>query len=323
MKVLLCACLSLLLINVKAQNTFPSSGNSGIGITSSLTHPLTIKPLTDGTGLLLLPPTSNPNTNNYLQFGTHPFNKWIYEVKANQRLDLIASDQLFLFANDIFFQGNAVVTRNNVNNPTSVADSKSSGTMPFETNLYNSTINAGVITYAGLQNIASGTVMGGHRLSFKMNALRSNLSDGTEVFNIQSNGTVGTSTTDTKNYKLAVNGAAIFTKVVVKTYGTWADFVFDKSYKLPTLQEVEQYLMIKGGPEGIHGLPGMILGVGVPRLHSTWFATKVQVFDVNMNTVVPATKGKKVNRATMMKSLDKVLRQWGSYGSKMIVNFEI
>ena len=82
-------------------------------------------------------------------------------------------------------------------------------------------------------------------------------------------------------------------------------------------------LMIKGGPEGIHGLPGMILGVGVPRLHSTWFATKVQVFDVNMNTVVPATKGKKVNRATMMKSLDKVLRQWGTYGSKMIVNFEI
>lgn len=82
-------------------------------------------------------------------------------------------------------------------------------------------------------------------------------------------------------------------------------------------------LMIKGGPEGIHGLPGMILGVGVPRLHSTWFATKVEVVDVNMKIVTPATKGKKVNRATMMKSLDKVLRQWGTYGSKMIVNFEI
>jgi GLPGLI family protein len=82
-------------------------------------------------------------------------------------------------------------------------------------------------------------------------------------------------------------------------------------------------LMISGGPEGIHGLPGMILGVGVPRLHNTWFATKVEVYDVNMNVVTPATKGKKVNRATMMKSLDKVLRQWGSYGGKMIVNFEI
>ena len=82
-------------------------------------------------------------------------------------------------------------------------------------------------------------------------------------------------------------------------------------------------LMIKGGPEGIHGLPGMILGVGVPRLHCTWFATKVEVFDVNMKVVSPATKGKKVDRATMLKSLDKVLRQWGTYGSKLIVHFEI
>lgn len=82
-------------------------------------------------------------------------------------------------------------------------------------------------------------------------------------------------------------------------------------------------LMVSGGPEGIHGLPGMILGVGIPRLHTTWFATKVDVYDINMNTVAPATKGKKVNRPTMMKALDKVLRQWGEYGGKLIVNFAI
>ena len=33
-------------------------------------------------------------------------------------------------------------------------------------------------------------------------------------------------------------------------------------------------IMISGGPEGINGLPGMILGIGIPRLHTTWFATK-------------------------------------------------
>lgn len=82
-------------------------------------------------------------------------------------------------------------------------------------------------------------------------------------------------------------------------------------------------LMISGGPEGIHGLPGMILGVGVPRLHTTWFATKVEVNGIDMKQVAPATKGKKTNRETMMKSLDKILRQWGTYGSKLIVNFEI
>ena len=82
-------------------------------------------------------------------------------------------------------------------------------------------------------------------------------------------------------------------------------------------------LMITGGPEGINGLPGMILRVGIPRLHTTWFATKEDVFDVNMKTVPPATKGKKVNRAAMMKALDAVMRQWGTYGSKMIVNYAI
>lgn len=82
-------------------------------------------------------------------------------------------------------------------------------------------------------------------------------------------------------------------------------------------------ILISGGPEGVNGLPGMILGVGVPRVHATWFATRVDVYDVNMKVVTPATKGKKVNRASMVQSLDKVLRSWGSYGSKLIINFLI
>lgn len=82
-------------------------------------------------------------------------------------------------------------------------------------------------------------------------------------------------------------------------------------------------LMVTGGPEGITGLPGMILGMGIPRLHATWFATKVEVFDIKMNKVVPATKGKKVTRTAMMKALEAVSREWGSYGSKLLINFVI
>lgn len=82
-------------------------------------------------------------------------------------------------------------------------------------------------------------------------------------------------------------------------------------------------LLINGGPEGIQGLPGMILGMGIPRLHATWFATKVEVFDVKMNKVVPATKGKKVNRSSLMTTLQKLAKDWGSYGSKMLINFVI
>lgn len=82
-------------------------------------------------------------------------------------------------------------------------------------------------------------------------------------------------------------------------------------------------LLVNGGPEGIHGLPGMILGMGIPRLHATWFATKVEVFDINMNKVAPATKGKKVNRSSLLNSLSTLAKEWGTYGSKMIINFVI
>jgi GLPGLI family protein len=82
-------------------------------------------------------------------------------------------------------------------------------------------------------------------------------------------------------------------------------------------------LLINGGPEGIQGLPGMILGMGIPRLHTTWFASKVEVFDVKMNKVTPATKGKKVTRTSMMKSLEIISKQWGTYGSKLLLNFVI
>ena len=82
-------------------------------------------------------------------------------------------------------------------------------------------------------------------------------------------------------------------------------------------------LLVNGGPEGIQGLPGMILGVGIPRLHATWFATKVQVLDENMKVVTPPTKGKKVTRSALMTRLGKLAEEWGSYGSKMLINFII
>lgn len=82
-------------------------------------------------------------------------------------------------------------------------------------------------------------------------------------------------------------------------------------------------LLINGGPEGVHGLPGMILGLGIPRLHITWFATKVEVNGVNMKTVTAPTKGKKVTRSEMMNKVGKLAEEWGSYGSKLLVNFVI
>lgn len=45
-------------------------------------------------------------------------------------------------------------------------------------------------------------------------------------------------------YRLSVNGAIRAHRV--KVYTTWADFVFEKEYKLPTLEEVEGHIKEKG-----------------------------------------------------------------------------
>ena len=76
-------------------------------------------------------------------------------------------------------------------------------------------------------------------------------SNGTNIFmapnaivsaSFLANGNVGIGTTDTKGYKFAVNGDAVFTKVVVKAYGSWPDYVLDSAYKLRPLEKVAQYI---------------------------------------------------------------------------------
>ncbi|MEI9945469.1 MAG: GLPGLI family protein [Chitinophagaceae bacterium] len=83
-------------------------------------------------------------------------------------------------------------------------------------------------------------------------------------------------------------------------------------------------IMVNGGPEGINGLPGMILGVGIPRLHVTWFATKVNIAtDAELKTLTPVTKGKKTNRAKMLNSINTAMKNWGNWGSKMLLVYQI
>jgi hypothetical protein len=60
--------------------------------------------------------------------------------------------------------------------------------------------------------------------------------------NIFATGYVGIGTTDTKGYKLGVNGSVIATSVTVKAYGTWADYVFKSTYKLPSLLDVKAFI---------------------------------------------------------------------------------
>lgn len=56
------------------------------------------------------------------------------------------------------------------------------------------------------------------------------------------NGNVGIGTSGSNGYRLAVNGNALFTKIIVKEYSAWPDYVFNNTYKLPSLKYTEDFI---------------------------------------------------------------------------------
>lgn len=64
-----------------------------------------------------------------------------------------------------------------------------------------------------------------------------------EAMRIGANGDVAIGTTDPKGHKLAVAGSIIAEKVKVKMLANWPDFVFDANYKLPSLQQLEAFII--------------------------------------------------------------------------------
>ena len=75
---------------------------------------------------------------------------------------------------------------------------------------------------------------------------------------------------------------------------------------------------VKAGPENFNGLPGMIMGLAVPRLATTWFATKLELQNPVIASVDILAKGKAVQRTQINKDLNKGLTGWGKMG-KIIV----
>ena len=70
-------------------------------------------------------------------------------------------------------------------------------------------------------------------------------------------------------------------------------------------------IMISGGPESINGLPGMILGLVINRLHTTWYASKVSVTGVSPKAINPPTKGTKVNNQKLFEAVFPTFSKWG------------
>jgi hypothetical protein len=73
-----------------------------------------------------------------------------------------------------------------------------------------------------------------------------------ERVSVLGDGSVGIGTKTTHGYKLAVNGNGIFTKVSVRNYANWPDYVFKSDYKLPGLDSLERFIRVN------QHLPGII-----------------------------------------------------------------
>ena len=77
-------------------------------------------------------------------------------------------------------------------------------------------------------------------------------------------------------------------------------------------------ITVSSGPESFGGLPGMILGLAVPRLQMTWFATKVELKEPAPAVLAPKQKGKTVTWNTYEKDLSKAVSEWGKEGAKIL-----
>lgn len=77
-------------------------------------------------------------------------------------------------------------------------------------------------------------------------------------------------------------------------------------------------ILCNSGPESFGGLPGMILGMAVPRLYTSWFATKVNNVTLPENEIKKMKKGKAVDNSKLTNDLQKRLKEWGNYGAVIL-----
>jgi len=71
-------------------------------------------------------------------------------------------------------------------------------------------------------------------------------------------------------------------------------------------------ILLPGGPGSFHGLPGTIMGVTIPRLYTSWIATKVMVNDINVSAVKPLSEKKSITMADFKSLIEDRTKDWYS-----------
>ncbi len=87
-------------------------------------------------------------------------------------------------------------------------------------------------------------------------------------------------------------------------------------------------ITIPGGPCSINGLPGMILGVTIPRMYTSYIATKVSIVNVNNADIKPAVAKKPYTLSSFRSFITDKSKDWYSWGddseeNKRLKNLEL
>lgn len=77
-------------------------------------------------------------------------------------------------------------------------------------------------------------------------------------------------------------------------------------------------IVVSGGPEMFGGLPGMILELAIPRLHTTWVADKVELIVPKDTDFVIPEKGKKTTEAELGETVRSSFKDWGKLAPRNI-----
>jgi GLPGLI family protein len=84
-------------------------------------------------------------------------------------------------------------------------------------------------------------------------------------------------------------------------------------------------ITVPGGPESFNGLPGAILGLVINRLHTTWYATKVEANSVDEKEIIPPapSRSDKISEGKLKEELKKLMSDWGKWGQRNMWNVMI
>jgi GLPGLI family protein len=78
-------------------------------------------------------------------------------------------------------------------------------------------------------------------------------------------------------------------------------------------------IAVSTGPESFGGLPGAILGLAIPRMYTTWFATKFTKLDyANPPVMEIPKKGKAITPQKLTTDLKVAMKDWGNWVNRVL-----